>query len=413
MVEAARHAAQVRSTDAIRGHFPALERRQGGFSVAYFDGPGGTQVPRSVAEAMSDYLLHHNANRHWAFATSAETDQAVENARAALADFLNATPHEVVFGANMTTLTFHLSRALGRHWQAGDEVVVTELDHHANIAPWQALARERGITLRIVRMIPETGQLDWNDFERQVNGKTRLVAVAAASNALGAINDIRRAAGIAHRARAWLLVDAVHYAPHELTDVRAMDCEFLVCSAYKFYGPHVGVLFGKLDLLQTIDFPKLAPAPDIAPERAETGTQNHEGIVGAGAAVDFMASLAAGSTRRERLSAVLEEFEKRGQRLVRKLWEGLAGIPKVKLFGPPPEAPRTPTVSFTIQGVSPEEAARKLGEQGLFLSHGDFYAKTVVERLGLAPQGLIRAGCACYTTEDEVRRLIEAVRKLA
>ncbi len=413
MVEAARHAAQVRSTDAIRGQFPALERRQGGFSVAYFDGPGGTQVPRSVAEAMSDYLLHHNANRHWAFATSAETDQAVENARAALADFLNATPHEVVFGANMTTLTFHLSRALGRHWQAGDEVVVTELDHHANIAPWQALARERGITLRIVRMIPETGQLDWNDFERQVNGKTRLVAVAAASNALGAINDIRRAAGIAHRARAWLLVDAVHYAPHELTDVRAMDCEFLVCSAYKFYGPHVGVLFGKLDLLQTIDFPKLAPAPDIAPERAETGTQNHEGIVGAGAAVDFMASLAAGSTRRERLSAVLEEFEKRGQRLVRKLWEGLAGIPKVKLFGPPPEAPRTPTVSFTIQGVSPEEAARKLGEQGLFLSHGDFYAKTVVERLGLAPQGLIRAGCACYTTEDEVRRLIEAVRKLA
>jgi cysteine desulfurase family protein (TIGR01976 family) len=412
MVEAAKRAAQVRSTEEIRSHFPALGRRQGAFSVAYFDGPGGTQVPRSVAEAMSDYLLHHNANRHWAFATSAETDQAIDDARAALADFLNADAREIVFGANMTTLVFHLSRALGRHWQAGDEVVVTELDHHANIAPWQALARERGITLRMVRMIPETGQLDWKDFERQVNRKTRLVAVAAASNALGTINNISRAAGIAHRAGAWLLVDAVHYAPHELTDVRAMDCEFLVCSAYKFYGPHVGVLFGKLDLLQSIDFPKLAPAPDSAPERAETGTQNHEGIVGAAAAVDFIASLAAGSTRRERLSAVFGEFHKRGQQLVRKLWEGLAAIPAAKLYGPPPDAPRTPTVSFTIQGVPAEEAARKLGEQGLFLSHGDFYARTVVERLGLAPGGLLRAGCACYTTEGEVQRLIKAVREL-
>jgi cysteine desulfurase family protein (TIGR01976 family) len=412
MDEAARRAAEVRSTEEIRSHFPALKRRHGIFPVAYFDGPGGTQVPKSVVEAMSDYLLRHNANRHWAFATSAETDQAIEEARTALADFLNATPREIVFGANMTTLAFHLSRALGRRWQAGDEVMVTELDHHANIAPWQALVLERGITLRTVRMIPETGELDWKDFERQVSGNTRLVALAAASNALGTLNDVRRAAEIAHRAGAWLLVDAVHYAPHELTDVRAMDCEFLLCSAYKFYGPHLGVLFGKLELLQSIDFPKLVPAPDSAPERAETGTQNHEGIVGAGAAVDFMASLATGSTRRERLSAVFGEFHQRGQQLVRKLWEGLAGIPGIKLFGPPPDAPRTPTVSFTIQGVPAEEAARKLGEQGLFLSHGDFYARTVVERLGLAPAGLLRAGCACYTTEGEVQRLIKAVREL-
>ncbi|MEO5718744.1 MAG: aminotransferase class V-fold PLP-dependent enzyme, partial [Chthoniobacterales bacterium] len=224
----------------IRNHFPALRRLYRDQSVAYFDGPGGTQVPTAVVEAMSDYLLHHNANTHWAFPTSVETDEMISRARAALADFLNASPNEIAFGANMTTLTFHLGRALGRGYERGDEIVLTELDHHANIAPWRALEKERGLTIRVTKMIPETGQLDWADFERQLNSRTKLVAIGAASNALGTITDVRRAAGLARAAGAQVFVDAVHYAPHQLVDVRELDCDFLACSAYKFYGPHIG-----------------------------------------------------------------------------------------------------------------------------------------------------------------------------
>ena len=282
------------SLAALRQHFPALARVHAGKPVAYFDGPGGTQVPQSVVAAMSDYLLHHNANTHWAFPTSQETDAIVAGARTALADFLNAAPNEIAFGANMTTLTFHLARALGREWAEGDEIVLTELDHHANIAPWRALEKERGIKIRVARLIPQTGQLDWKDFEQLLNQRTRLVAISAASNALGTITDVGRAARLAQQAGARIFVDAVHYAPHELVDVRELDCDFLGCSAYKFYGPHIGILYGRRDLLGALDFPKLAPAPNEAPERAETGTQNHEGMAGAAAAVDFLASLGSG-----------------------------------------------------------------------------------------------------------------------
>ncbi|HZG52856.1 MAG TPA: cysteine desulfurase-like protein, partial [Pyrinomonadaceae bacterium] len=282
----------VPSVEEIRAHFPALERQHGGRAVAYFDGPGGTQVPRAVVEAVADYLYHHNANTHWAYPSSAETDAILERARETLADFLHAAPTEIAFGANMTTLAFHLSRALGRRFDAGDEIIVTELDHHANIAPWHALARERGMVVRTAKMLPETGALDWEDFESLLNERTKLVAVGAASNALGTITDVRRATAAAHRVGALSFVDAVHYAPHNLVDVRALDCDFLACSAYKFCGPHVGVLYGKQALLDSLDFPKLMPAPDTAPERAETGTLNHEGIAGAAAAVDFFASLA-------------------------------------------------------------------------------------------------------------------------
>ena len=303
---------QVASTAEIRAHFPALGRRVDGQAVAYFDGPGGTQVPRGVAEAMTDYLYNHNANTHWAFPTSHETDQALANARQALADFLNASPREVAFGANMSTLTFHLSRALGRGFAAGDAIVVTELDHHANVDPWRDMARERGLTVRVVRMDPKTGQLDRDDLRRQMSGRPKLLAIGAASNALGTINDVAEAARLAHDAGALLFVDAVHYAPHRLVDVRAIDCDFLACSAYKFYGPHVGVLYGKHDLLERLDVPKLRPAPDTAPERLETGTQNHEGIVGAAAAVDFLAGLADGPTRRDRLRAAFDVLHERG-----------------------------------------------------------------------------------------------------
>src|SRR5256886_4980936 len=409
---AASFPAAMISAEEIRRCFPALGRICNGYPVAYFDGPGGTQVPRTVVEAMNNYLYHHNANTHWAYPTSEETDTIIDSARRVLADFLNARQTEIVFGANMTTLTFHLARALGRRYERDDEILVTELDHHANVAPWRTLEKECGVKVRVVKMIPETGELDWDDFSRQLSGRTKLVAVGAASNALGTINDVRRAAEMAHSLDAKIFVDAVHYAPHELVDVRAWNCDFSACSAYKFYGPHIGILYGRHDLLAALDFPKLIPAPDSAPENAETGTQNHEGIVGAAAAVDFLASLGAGSTRRERLHAAFQQLHERGDALITQLWNELQQIQRVRLYGPPPGPPRTPTIAFTMAEMPSIEVAKKLAERGIFLSHGDFYAMTVVERLGQAPQGLVRAGCACYTTMEEVNRLLTGVREL-
>jgi cysteine desulfurase family protein (TIGR01976 family) len=409
---AASATAAMMSTEEIRRCFPALTRTQKGYPVAYFDGPGGTQVPRTVVEAMNDYLYHHNANTHWAYPTSEETDAIIDVARSVLADFLNASPTEIVFGANMTTLTFHLAHALGRGYEPNDEIVVTELDHHANVAPWRALEKERGVKVRTVKMISETGELDWEDFSRQLTERTKLVAIGAASNALGTINDVRRAVEMAHSLGAQIFVDAVHYAPHELVDVRDWNCDFLACSAYKFYGPHIGILYGRHDLLDSLDFPKLLPAPDTSPERAETGTQNHEGIAGASAAVDFLASLALGTTRRERLRAALQQLHERGGALITQAWEGLSDMAHVRLYGPPPGTARTPTIAFIVNGVPSIEVAEKLAERGVFLSHGDFYAMTVVERLGQNPHGLVRAGCACYSTPEEIDRLLTGVRGL-
>src|SRR2546426_7186159 len=350
--------AAMMSTAEIRKCFPALERTHNGYPVAYFDGPGGTQVPRTVVEAMNNYLYHRNANTHWAYPTSEETDAIIDSARSALADFLNASPTEIVFGANMTTLTFHLARALSRGYKRDDEILVTELDHHANIAPWRTLERETGVKVRMVKMIPETGELDWNDFSRQLTGRTKLVAIGAASNVLGTINDVGRAAEMAHSLGAQIFVDAVHYAPHELVDVRDWNCDFLSCSAYKFYGPHIGILYGRHDRLGSLDFPKLLPAPDTAPERAETGTQNHEGIAGAVAAVDFLASLAPGPARRERWGATFEQLHERGDALITQLWNGLREVERIRLYGPPPDTPRTPTIAFTLDGLPSIEAAK-------------------------------------------------------
>ena len=403
----------VASVVTIRCRFPALDRRHNGAPVAYFDGPGGTQVPQSVVDAMSAYLLHHNANTHWAYPTSIETDALIEGARAALADFVGGRRSEIAFGANMTTLTFHLGRALGRRWSAGDELVVTELDHHANSDTWRQLAKERGLTVKAVRFRTETGQLDMDALASALGPRTRLVAIGAASNALGTINDVRRVADLAHAAGALVFVDAVHYAPHALVGVAALDADFLACSAYKFYGPHVGVLWGRQELVLGLDLPKLQPAPDSSPESLETGTQNHEGIVGAAAAVEFLASLADGSTRRARLDAVFKTLHARGQQLVERLWSGLREIEGVAVYGPPPSEPRTPTVSFTLRGLASEDVARALAERAVFVSNGDFYATTAVARLGHAVDGVVRAGCACYTTADEVDRLLDGVRALA
>jgi cysteine desulfurase family protein (TIGR01976 family) len=397
----------------IRAQFPALARQHEGFPVAYFDGPGGTQVPQRVVDAMADYLLHHNANTHWAYPTSAETDALILGAREALADFVNACPREIAFANNMTTGTFHLARALGRGWGAGDEIVITDLDHHANVAPWRALERERGVTIRRVDVDLAKGQLDWASLKASLTPRTKLLAIGAGSNALGTINDVAEAARLAHAVGALVYVDAVHYAPHALVDVKAMDCDFLGCSAYKFYGPHVGVIYGKEQLVQSLDVPKLAPAPDEAPDRMETGTQNHEGIVGAGAAVDFLASIGTGPTRRARLVSAFHALHEAGMAHFTRLWDGLGAIPGVTRFGPPPDQPRTPTIAFTVTGHTSEDVTRALVKRGVFTSHGDFYAATIVERLGLSGPGLVRAGAACYTSADEIERLIAGVSELA
>jgi len=405
------------SNEEIRRQFPALDRLYNGFPIAYFDGAGGTQTPSTVVNAVADYLLNHNANTHWEYPTSHETDVIIESARHTFADFLNAAADEIVFGPNTTTMIYHLSRALGRSLGPGDEIVITELEHHANVAPWQALEIERGVRLNICQMDPETGQLDWDDFERLVTSKTKVVSFGAGCNALGTVNDYRRAVEMAHSVGALALVDAVHYAPYFLCDVKATDCDFLTCSAYKFYGPHVSVFYGKRELLESIDFPKLEPAPNTAPERVEMGTQSHEGIAGAAAAVEFYASLAAQAdslrTRRERLTSAFNGLRAHSAPQVERLWEALSKINGVRLYGPPPDVDRTPTVSFVVKDVTSTDVARRLAERGLFASHGDFYAQTVIERLGLTPGGLVRVGCACYTSDEEIERLIEAVKEIA
>jgi cysteine desulfurase family protein (TIGR01976 family) len=399
---------------SIREQFPALARCHNGRPVAYFDGPGGTQVPLAVGQAMTDYLYHHNANTEWAYPSSEETDAMIHAAREAVADLLNASPSEVVFGANMTTLTFHVARSLGRGWKAGDEVIVTDLDHQGNVAPWRAIERERGITIRVVPFDPATGELDLAELGRLLSPRTRLVAIGAASNALGTVNDVAAIARLARSAGALVFVDAVHYAPHAVIDVKAWDCDFLACSAYKFYGPHVGVLYGRRALLQDLDVPRLEPASNEAPERLETGTLNHEGIVGTRAAIDFLASLAeTGATRRERLVEAMTRLDREGQTLVARLWNGLAQLPCVRLFGPPPGRPRTATLSFAYRHMLPRTVAERLAESAIFASSGDFYASTVIARVGHAPEGLVRAGCACYTTAEEVDRFIAAVAGLS
>jgi cysteine desulfurase family protein (TIGR01976 family) len=399
---------------SIRSHFPALERREGGIPVAFFDGPGGTQVPRAVADAMADYLLKHNANTHWVYPTSVETDAMITLSRAALADFLGGDPSEIVFGANMTTLTFHLARALARGWAAGDEVVVTELDHHANVDPWRALEKDFGIVVKAAPLVPGEARLDLGALGRLLTKKTRLVAIGAASNAVGTINDVARVAALAHANGSLAFVDAVHYAPHALVDVKALGADFLACSPYKFYGPHAGVLWGRRALIEALDAPKLRPAPENSPDRLETGTQNHEGVAGCGAAVDFLASLAGESgSRRARLTQTFAALHARGEALLSRMWNGLSEIPGVTLYGPPPGAPRTPTVGFAVKGRASEDVARSLVPRGVYVSNGDFYATTLVEKLGHGGDGLVRAGAACYTTEDEVDRLVAAVSRLS
>jgi cysteine desulfurase family protein (TIGR01976 family) len=400
----------------IRQDFPVFAREIGGKPIAFFDGPGGSQVPRQVADAVARYLTLHNANTHGAFATSEETDAVLAGAREAVADFVGGDAGEIVFGANMTTLPLHLSRSLGREWAEGDEVVVTALDHQANVAPWRLMAEDAGMAVRVVPFDPETLQLDYGALESLLSSRTRLLAIGAASNAVGTINEVRRAAEMARAVGALTFVDAVHYAPHRLVDVSEFGCDFLACSAYKFFGPHAGILWGRRELLERFHPYKLPPASNQAPERWETGTQNHEGIAGIAAAVDWIASLAGegAGTRREALRRSFEALHEHESSLFRTLEDGLRALPRVRFHGAARGRPRTPTAAFTVEGVSPDEVARRLGREGVFVWNGDFYATTVCDTLGLSDcGGLVRAGIAPYTTEDDVRRLVDGVGRMA
>jgi cysteine desulfurase family protein (TIGR01976 family) len=397
----------------------------------FLDGPGGTQVPRRVIDAMVDYLTRCNANHGGAFATSRESDRVLAEAHAAAADLLHApSPDEVVFGANMTTLTFHLSWAVGRTLRPGDEVMVTRCDHDANVRPWVLAARDAGAVARLVDVRPEDCTLDLDDLRRQLGPRTRLVAVAAASNAVGTVHDIRRIVRLAHEAGARVFVDAVHYAPHGPIDVQEWDCDFLACSAYKFFGPHVGVLWGRRELLEELPAYKLRPAPDNLPDRWMTGTQNHEGLSGVAAAVEYLAELGTGRARGASQGRAGEAPPSRHQRLVagltairdyeaglcRRLLQALADRPRYRVWGvtdPDRLEWRVPTVAVTRTDQSPREMAERLAAQHIYAWDGNMYALELTERLGLEERGgFLRLGLVHYNTADEVERLVKALDEL-
>ena len=403
-----------------RAQFPALAQEVNGHPAVFFDGPGGTQVPERVIAAMRDYLVHSNANTHGAFSTSQRSDEIIAGAHAAIADLLGCDADEVVFGPNMTTLTFALSHALARELRAGDEVVVTRLDHDANVAPWQALA-ERGAVVRCVDIRVEDCALDMEDLARQINPRTRLVAVGYASNAVGTINDVAEVVRLAHAVGVMTFIDAVHYAPHGSIDVRALDCDFLACSPYKFFGPHAGVLYGKREHLARLRPYKVRPAPEELPGRWETGTQNHEGLAGVRAAVDYLAELGrlcspAATTRRAALVAAYEAIRRYERGLIQPLIAGLLEIPGLTFYGirdPAGFDRRTPTVAIRLAGHTPRELADFLGTRGIFTWDGNYYALNLTERLGVESSGgMLRIGLVHYNTAEEVERLLGALREL-
>jgi cysteine desulfurase family protein (TIGR01976 family) len=387
----------------------------------YLDGPGGTQVPQCVLDAMIRYLTTCNANHGGVFTTSRESDAILHDAHRAAADLCNApSPDEIVFGANMTTLTFHLSRAFGRTLRPGDEVLVTRLDHDANVSPWVLAARDAGATARCVDIHPEDCTLDLDDLRRQLGPKVRLLAVTCASNAVGTLNDVRHITRMAHEAGALVYLDAVHYAPHGLLDVQDWDCDFLACSAYKFFGPHVGILWGRRELLANLPAYKVRPATEALPDRWMTGTQNHEGLAGVTAAVDYLASIGASSaterTRRQRLEIAFRTIQDYERALADRLLDGLASRPRFRVWGITHREQRVwrvPTVSITAADRTPLQIAEHLASREIYAWNGNMYALELTERLGLEERGgLLRLGLVHYNTLEEVDRLLQALDEL-
>jgi cysteine desulfurase family protein (TIGR01976 family) len=402
------------SVEQCRRDFPALSRTLDGRELTYLDGPAGTQVPRQVIDAVAAYYRTCNANTHGAFVTSRESDEMILAAREAVAAFLGASSwREISFGANMTTLNFALSRALVREMRPGDEVVITELDHEANRGPWLNL-REQGVVVREVALRRE-GVLDVDDMQRKVNDRTKLIAMGYASNALGTVNDVSLARELARSVGAWLLVDAVHYAPHFPLDVDALGADFVLCSAYKFYGPHVGILYTRPGLLARLRTDRLRTQDQEAPYRIETGTLNHAAIVGVRAAIEYIASWGDGDTLRARLVSAMEGIAAHEHGLARYYWESVRHLAGVAAWGADfSSARRAPTVSITIAGTRPSEAASVLGREGFLTWNGDFYAARAMEVLGLAEHGgVLRTGISMYNTNEEVERLLTGLAKLA
>jgi len=390
-----------------------------GHPAVFFDGPGGTQVPQRVIDAVADYLIHHNANTHGAFATSRRTDETIDAARAAMADFLGCAADEVIFGPNMTTLTFAISRAFGRDIRPGDEIVLTRLDHDANVAPWKAL-EEQGAIIRMVDIDTEECTLDMADMARAIGPRTKLVAVGYASNAVGTINDVATITQMAHAVGALVYIDAVHYAPHGPIDVQALDCDFLACSPYKFFAPHMGVLYGKREHLARLRPYKVRPASDDVPDRWETGTKNHEGLAGVTAAIEYLAELGQrikpATTRRAALVQAMEAIKAYERELSEQLIANLLAIPGLTFYGisdPARFDMRTPTVAVRLAGCTPRELADALGRRGIFCWDGNYYAINLTERLGVeADGGMLRIGLVHYNTAEEIELLLEALNEL-
>jgi cysteine desulfurase family protein (TIGR01976 family) len=399
--------------ERARRDFPALARIVEGRPLAFLDGPAGTQVPEAVIAAIAGYYRTSNANTHGEFPTSRESDHLLQEIREAVAAFLGAASwRQVSFGQNMTTLNYALSHALVKTMAPGDEIVITQLDHEANRGPWLALA-ERGIVVREVALRPD-GTLDAEDFARQVTARTRLVAVVMASNALGTVTDVALARRLARQAGAWLLLDAVHYAAHLPLDVQALDADFLLCSAYKFYGPHVGILYCRPGLLESLPAERLRTQEEESPWRFEMGTLNHAALAGVKAAVDYLAAWGEGETLRQRIVSAMDGIAAYEHGVGAYYYDEVRRLPGVTVWGPDFSGPRAPTVSITLDGVHPNAAARRLGEQGLQVWDGNFYALRPVEALGLAEKGgLLRTGIVMYNTRQEVDRLLEAVAGIA
>lgn len=400
----------------VRAAFPALARQLGGHPVVYLDGPAGSQVPTAVIDAVAGTLARHNANTHGFFATSREVDALLDGARSAMADLFGADdPDCVVFGPNATSLLLALSRSLARTWSSGDEVVVTQLDHDANVNPWLLAARDAGATARMVPVRAADTTLDLDQLGAALGPRTRLVAVTAASNATGALTPLARIAEMAHAVGAELVVDAVHLAPHRLMDVAGWGCDYAVCSAYKFFAPHVGVLWGRRAALERLPTYQARPAGDALPGRWMTGTANHEGIAGVRAAVDYLAALGGGGARRAALAAAYDRIRAHEQGLCARLLTGLARLP-VRVYGladPARVGERAPTVAFTHDRMTPDQVAAFLGERGVFVWSGHYYAVELSRALGREPDGMVRVGLLHYNTPDEVDRLLTLLGELA
>ena len=400
--------------EAVRSQFPALSRVVGGRAAAYLDGPGGTQVPKSVIDAMAEFMRAGGSNHGGPFVTSRETDAVAESARLAVADLFGASPEEIAFGQNMTSLTLSVSRALGAAWGAGDNIIVTRLDHDANVWPWVIAARDAGVEVRWIDFGPDDGcRLENDHLGDLVDTRTRLVAVTHASNAVGTITDVRPFIEAAHAVGARTYVDAVHYSPHGFVDVAALGTDFLAASSYKFFGPHTGCLYGTTEALNDVAAYKIRPAPDDPPGKWETGTQSFESLAGITAAVDYIASLGNGHSRRERIASAMATIGGYERTLSARFLDGIAALPEITLYGRGVPEGRTPTFAVSVDGVHPDTVAATLGDLGIFVWSGDYYAVEVMRRLGVADQGgLVRIGFVHYNTSEEVDRVVAALGDL-